>query len=329
MRNVWPLVRVQLRQTWRGSLERMTGTRSRLGLLLIPLLILAFLPLILLFVAMYVGLYWGLEPFGQAPFVLTVALTAGQLLCLIFGVLYVISVFYFSQDLRLLIPLPLRPGEIVLAKLVSILLGEYLSMAPVVIPGLAVYGFLADVGPLYIPFAVLIYLMLPVFPLVLSGLFSLLLMRITALRRNRDLFGSSAPAGHRPGHGPAVRGRFQQGNLQAEDVQPFLENQQPLIQGVSRWIVTSAWGTQALQAGSPALGIPYLRPLTPRVSRPRGADVSVSRSDRHGHPLRSDLLQEPQDQSESCICWAGRRRKPGQRPHLARYLHGPRSRLLR
>ncbi len=267
MRNVWPLVRVQLRQTWRGSLERMTGTRSRLGLLLIPLLILAFLPLILLFVAMYVGLYWGLEPFGQAPFVLTVALTAGQLLCLIFGVLYVISVFYFSQDLRLLIPLPLRPGEIVLAKLVSILLGEYLSMAPVVIPGLAVYGFLADVGPLYIPFAVLIYLMLPVFPLVLSGLFSLLLMRITALRRNRDLFRVfGALLGIVLAIALQFATRFQQGNLQAEDVQRFLENQQPLIQGVSRWIVTSAWGTQALQAGSPALGIPYFLLFTGAVA---------------------------------------------------------------
>lgn len=257
MRNVWPLLRVQLIQTWRSSLQRMTGTRSRLGLLLIPLLLLAFFPLIVMFIVAYIGLYMGLEPLGQAHLVLTIALTGGQLLCLIFGVLYVISVFYFSQDLRLLIPLPLRPGEIALSKLMSILLGEYLTIAPVVLPALGVYGVLADVGPLYIPFAVLIYLMLPVVPLVLSALFSLLLMRITALRRNRDLF---RVFGALVGVGLAIViqfvGRFQQGGLRVEDVQRFVEAQQPLVQGVARWLVTSTWGTQALQAGSPALGIP-------------------------------------------------------------------------
>ena len=164
MRNVWPLLRVQLIHTWRSSLERMTGTRSRMGLLLLPLLVLAFVPLIVMFVGAFIALYWGLNQIGQAHYMLTVALTAGQLLCLVFGVLYVISVFYFGKDLRFLIPLPLRPGEIAMAKLMTILLGEYMTMAPLVLPALAVYGILADVGPLYVPFAVLIYLMLPVFP---------------------------------------------------------------------------------------------------------------------------------------------------------------------
>ncbi|MFO7274754.1 MAG: hypothetical protein DIU55_007780 [Bacillota bacterium] len=257
MRNLWPLVKVQLLQTWRGSLERMSGTRSRLGLLLVPLLIMAFIPLVVMFATIYAGLYKALEPLGLGHYILAMALTAGQLLCLIFGVLYIISAFYFSQDLRLLIPLPLRPGEIVLSKLVSVLLGECLSMAPVVVPGLVVYGALADVGPLYIPFAVLIYLMLPVFPLVLSGLFSLLLMRVTALRRNRDLFRVfGALVGIALAIGIQFTTRFHADGLQAEDVQRFIETQQTVVTGVTRWLVTSAWGTQALQAGSPALGIP-------------------------------------------------------------------------
>lgn len=267
MRNIWPLLRVQLIQSWRGGIERMSGTRSRMGLLLIPFLILAFIPVVVMFGAMYVGLYGGLAQFGQAHHVLTVALTAGQALCLIFGVLYVISVFYFSQDLRFLIPLPLRPGEIVLAKLATILLGEYLTMAPVVLPALIVYGVLADVGLLYIPFALLIYLMLPVVPLVLSGLFSLLLMRITALRRNRDLirvFG--AMIGIALAVGIQFVGRFQQGGLQAEDVQRFIESNQPLVQGAARWLVTSTWGAQALQAGAPAFGIPAFLLFTGAVA---------------------------------------------------------------
>lgn len=267
MRNVWPLLRVQMLQSLRGGIERMSGTRSRLGLLLIPLLIMAFIPLLTMMTMAYVGLYKGLELFGQPELTLTLALTAGQLLCLIFGVLYVISVFYFSKDLKHLIPLPLRPGEIVLAKLATIIMGEYLTMAPVVVPALAVYGVLAGVGPLYIPFAVLIFLMLPVVPLVLSALFSLLLMRVTNLRRNRDLF---RVFGALIGIGIAIAiqfgNRFQQGGMSAADIQRLVEQQQPLVQGVARWAVTSAWGTQALQAGSPALGIPAFLLFTGAVA---------------------------------------------------------------
>jgi len=257
MRNVWPLLRVQLLQSLRGSLERMSGTRSRLGILMIPLLLMAFIPLLTMMTVGYIGLYKGLELIGQPELLINLALTAGQVLCLIFGVLYVISVFYFSKDLKHLVPLPLRPGEIALAKLATIMMGEYLTTAPVVVPALAVYGWLADVGPLYIPFAVLIFLMLPVVPLVLSALFSLVLMRVTNLRRNKDLirvFGALV------GVGMAIAiqfgSRFQQEGLRPEDVQRLIEQQQPLVQGIARWAVTSAWGTQALQAGSPALGIP-------------------------------------------------------------------------
>ncbi|MEW8979149.1 MAG: hypothetical protein AB2385_12150 [Symbiobacterium sp.] len=267
MRHVWPLLRVTLIQTWRGNLERFSGTRSRTGLLLLPLLALAFIPLFVMITLMYVGLYRGLELFGQPELMLTLALTAGQLACLVFGVLYVLSVFYFSKDLKYLIPLPLRPSEIVVAKLTAVMLNEYITMAPLVLPALAVYGVLADVGPLYIPFALLIFLMLPVVPLVLAALFSLVLMRVTNLRRNRDLlrvFGALI--------GVALAlliqfsSRFQQNGVDPAEIQRLIQEQQPLVEGIARWVVTSVWGTQALQAGSPALGIPGFLLFTAAVS---------------------------------------------------------------
>jgi len=72
-----------------------------------------------------------------------------------------------------------------------------------------------------------------------------------------------------------------------------------------------------------------LRPLTPPVHRPGAAGLPAPRLDGHGHALRADLLQEPEGQSQSGVCGAGRRREAGGRPHLARHLHGLRSRLLR
>ncbi len=252
--NLWPLLRVQLKTSMRTSYERMTGTNSPWGTLLFPLFGLAFIPLLIMFAAGWVTLYFRLALIEQQHLTLVLALSAGQLISLAFGVLYVISVFYFGKDLPILVPLPLRPGEIVLAKFVGILMGEYVTMAPVVLPALAIYGLLSEVGPLYIPMALVIYLMLPVVPLVISALFTLLMMRLTSLPRNRDLF---RVLGALLGIGLALTiqfiSRMRQGSVSVDDL---LTNQQPLIQGLSQYLVTSAWATDALKAGSPSLGLP-------------------------------------------------------------------------
>jgi ABC-2 type transport system permease protein len=252
------LMRVQLLTAWRGFRDNTIG-KSKWGLMLIPLLLLGVVPLALAITGLYVGLFYGGQMLGQGHVVLTLALTAGQLACLAFGVLYVISAFYFSQDLKLLIPLPLRPSDIVLAKFLSILLGEYLTMLPVVAPALAVYGVLADVTWTYVPFAALIFLLLPVIPLVLASLFSMLLMRVTNLRRNRDLwrvFGALLGVGlvflinyltRFQSHGRAF------GSDPAQ-MQRMLEQQRSLVEAVGRWFPTSLWATDALRAGAPAAG---------------------------------------------------------------------------
>ena len=54
-----------------------------------------------------------------------------------------------------------------------------------------------------------------------------------------------------------------------------------------------------------------LRAVPAPLSRPRGARLSVSRLDHHRHPLRSHLLQAPEDQSEPGLCRAERRRQAG------------------
>lgn len=257
--NFWPLLKVQMIQSRRGLIESMTGTKSRWGMLLLPLIGLGFIPLIVMFTFGWIALYAGLAYLGQSEMVIMLALTAGQLVCLIFGILYVISAFYFSKDLKGLIPLPLRPGEIVLSKFAGIMVGEYLSMAPFVIPALAVYGVMADVGLLYIPFAIIIYLLLPVLPLVLSSLFSMALMRVTNLRRNRDLvrvFGAVIGIGF--AFGFQFIGRLQGSGDPQAAVDRLLQEQQPLMQSLGKWAITSVWGTQALQEGAPLLGLPGL-----------------------------------------------------------------------
>jgi ABC-2 type transport system permease protein len=256
------ILRVHMLMAWRGLLDNLGGGRSRWALLLIPLMLVALLPLVVAFGGMYAALYFGARELGQGHVVLTMAFTAGQVASLLFGVVYVISAFYFSKDLTVLVPLPVRPREIVLAKFMAIMAGQYLTMAPLLLPALVVYGLLAKVGPLYVPYAVVLFLLLPAVPLVIASLFSMVLMRVTNLRRYRDLwrvvgglFGILLAVGFQF-IGRMGGTRF---GRAADPMQEFIQAQQGMIDSVGRYFPTSMWASNALQENASAHGIvPFL-----------------------------------------------------------------------
>jgi len=64
----------------------------------------------------------------QEALTLTTGILAAQFLMLILGIALVIAVFYFSDDLPCLIPLPLRPWEVLASKFAVILSNEYLGL---------------------------------------------------------------------------------------------------------------------------------------------------------------------------------------------------------
>lgn len=262
-KNLWPLLRVQLINAVRGFRGNLSG-KSKWGLILLPLMGLAFLPLIATVSGLYLGLFGAAKLMGQGQVVLTLALTGGQLACLMFGVFYVASAFYYGKDLNLLLPLPIRPGEIVLAKFISILVGEYLTMLPVVAPALAVYGIMADVAWTYWLFALVIYLLLPVVPLVLASLFTIVLMRVSNLRRNRDLwrvFGALLGVGMAFLFNMFNRFGRSNGNFvpDAQSMQAVLEQQKHVFEAAGKYFPTSRWGTDALREGAANLGaVPFL-----------------------------------------------------------------------
>ncbi|MBM3789584.1 MAG: hypothetical protein FJW35_04435 [Acidobacteria bacterium] len=130
--------------------------------------------------------YATLAPMGQERALLSLGILAGQSLILLFGIFYVISAFYFSRDLEMLIPLPLRPAEVMTGKFAVIAINGYLTVAVIVLPVMIVYGALAEAGPGYWINAVLVYLALPVIPLALVSVAVVVLMRFINIARKKD-----------------------------------------------------------------------------------------------------------------------------------------------
>lgn len=265
------LATLQFKIGARNFLGRLTQDRGGWrSVLLLVLLGFAMLPLLTTVLGAAVGAYLGLRAVGQPAASLTAFIVLGQMIALVFGFFFIMSAFYFSRDLKILLPLPLQPATVVGAKFLQVLVSEYLTMAVVVLPTLVVYG-IGSGTALFWPVALLVFLLLPVLPLAVDGLLVLLLMAATAGRRlqpSRDMlrvlgamlgiavalsfqFGvrsqvrralPNQAVGVRIGRQPSSGGPFAQVILQNKD----------MIQTVGRYVPPAVWATRAM--AEPASG---------------------------------------------------------------------------
>ena len=80
-------------------------------------IIVSLLPLLAMYTAFILSAFAGGMLMGQPEIVLTMAFVFAQLVILIFGIFYIMGTFYFSKDIMSLVPLPLKPYEIIGGKL--------------------------------------------------------------------------------------------------------------------------------------------------------------------------------------------------------------------
>ncbi|NLZ39178.1 MAG: hypothetical protein GX893_06180 [Firmicutes bacterium] len=123
---------------------------------------------------------------GQPEFVFTLAAVAVSLMVLIFGIAFVMSTFYFSQDLSFLIALPLSPSEVIGGKFATVLIQEYLTVIPLMLPVIIIYGTGVRAGLYFWLAALIVMLMLPVIPLTIVSGAVMFLMRVTNLGKRKD-----------------------------------------------------------------------------------------------------------------------------------------------
>lgn len=191
MRRFFALLGAGLRQNFGLALLKHKVLKQRKDLWLVALFALGLvsvIPVIVLYFKLLGLVFSILQTQGQETALLTLAILAGQLLILVFGLFYVLSAFYFSRDLEFLVSLPARPYEVIAAKFGVILVNEYLTVVLLVVPAFIVYGVQAAKPIAYWPLATLVFLLLPVIPLALSGLLVMAMMRLVNVSRKKDFF---------------------------------------------------------------------------------------------------------------------------------------------
>ncbi len=183
-------IKMQLNVNYGISALKYRFTREKKKLwepvLIAVVIAVSIVPLLVLYTGLMISLFAAGTLIGQPGLILTLSLMLAQITILIFGLFYVIGSFYFSTDMDSFVPLPLKPYEVIGGKFAVIMVNEYLTSMPILLPPLIIYGIGTAQGLLYWIKSLLLALAVPVLPLTAAALFIMLMMRFVNLRRYKD-----------------------------------------------------------------------------------------------------------------------------------------------
>jgi ABC-2 type transport system permease protein len=265
-RTVLTVIRAGLRSNFGLALLKyrlFKEKKDRWLVALIGVSLLGVIPLFYGVVLLVRNVYEILKPMGQERALLSLGFLAGQFLILMFGIYYVISAFYFSRDLELLIPLPLRPAEVMTSKFAVIVINEYLTVAAVVLPVVITLGVVSRAGVGYWVNAALVYLALPVIPLAVVSLVVVAMMRFINVSRKKDaliLIGSillivmalglQIALGRTAGNGAS--------GMNTQAVAAFFTSPDSLLNRIGAFFPPGIWATRAVAGGFTGEGLANL-----------------------------------------------------------------------
>jgi len=183
MHKIWALTKIMLKG---GSSSDNNKKKSRWWLVL--LLLFAFGSIAFSIMFMTFGLFDLLSTMGAAEAILPLAFGATSIVIFFFGIFYVVSVMYHANDIQIMLGLPLRPYEILGAKLMTLVVYEYIFEAFILLPMLVAYGIKSGADILFIVYSTMLFALLPIIGLVMAAIIVMLVMRFTRFGKNKQVF---------------------------------------------------------------------------------------------------------------------------------------------
>jgi len=170
------------------QMSKVTGRRQRLvfGFLLGSVALFIFLPFIVFFGLFMFSMTSQLNEVGYASIGLEMMCFLVAIFTFVFSFSIILNQFYFSEDIPSILPLPLKPEEIVISKFTSCFLAENVMEFLMLFVGVLGYG-LAVGAPIssYIISLIGVFT-LPIIPMVYCGSLCLIIMNFTKVIKNKE-----------------------------------------------------------------------------------------------------------------------------------------------
>ncbi|MBH0349770.1 ABC transporter permease [Bacillus thuringiensis serovar muju] len=133
------------------------------------------------------GMYEGMIHLGQDPgMIVAMGLAIASIWVFLMSITNILTVFYYSNDIEMLLPLPLKPAQIISAKFLTVLITQYVMSSFILLPIFITYGLKSGAFITYYIYMIFIYLLFPIVPLVLASLLMTVIMRYTNIGKNKD-----------------------------------------------------------------------------------------------------------------------------------------------
>lgn len=133
-----------------------------------------------------------LNEIGQPAVFIGIALLAIAMLLIIQSIISSMNLFYFSKDIEYILPLPLKPHEILIAKFNTLLVTEYITVFAFLLVPFIMYGIVTGAGVLFYLYGLIVLLVFPILPALISCILVMLLMSVSGIIKNKDKFQTIA-----------------------------------------------------------------------------------------------------------------------------------------
>jgi len=98
------------------------------------------------------------------------------------------NVYYFSKDIELILPLPIKPVDLLIAKLNTIIINTYFFELIFILFPLIIYGIYISAGIWFYLYAGVLLLVFPVLPALIVSIIMMILMKLSKFIKNKDIF---------------------------------------------------------------------------------------------------------------------------------------------
>ncbi len=189
MKKMIMLINVLMKNAQNTTLGRRKGLNKKntsVGMIILYVFLFLYFGAIAVALTMY--LFDSLKPFNQEGIIISMVLVLVTLLTLIFSIFSCINVYYLSSDIEYLLPLPLKPYEILLGKFAVLTIYNYVFEFSLAIPSFVIYGILNHESILFYIYSILILFIVPIIPLIIASLIVMILMSFVNLTKHRDKF---------------------------------------------------------------------------------------------------------------------------------------------
>lgn len=134
------------------------------------------------------GLIKELMEINQEQMFLGLILLAIAGFVLIQSIFSAINILYYSKDNEYILPLPIKPSQIVAAKTNVLLITEYFVVAIIGLIPLIIYGILTSANAFYYISMLIVLVAFPIIPVLISSLLVLIVMSFAKFTKNRNRF---------------------------------------------------------------------------------------------------------------------------------------------